>query len=95
MKTINKRILLLVSVTSVFLAVVALLMFSMMSNAHDYAMKSVNKHIYENNILTNAGDIIDANGKVLATTGRSLPIPSQTGQDASQFLSKLRTPGVG
>lgn len=68
MKTINKRILLLIGITAIFLAVVALLLFSMISNADEYAMKSVNKHIYAHNILTNAGDIVDVNGKILATT---------------------------
>ena len=68
MKTINKRILLLVGVTSLFLVVVALLMFSMFTNANTYALKSVNQHIYEDNILINAGDIVDSNGKILATT---------------------------
>ncbi|MBQ8209680.1 MAG: hypothetical protein IJZ35_03750 [Clostridia bacterium] len=68
MKTITKRILLLVAVACIFLAVVALLMFSMLTNANEYALKSVNKHIYDSNILTNAGDIVDVNGKVMATT---------------------------
>ncbi len=68
MKTINKRILLLISVTVLFLVVLILLMFSMFSNAENYALKSVNKHLYSSNVLVNAGDIVDKNGKILATT---------------------------
>ena len=68
MKTINKRILLVVSVTIAFLAVVGLLMFSMFSNAEEYALKSVNAHLYENGVLIKAGDIVDKNGVVLAYT---------------------------
>lgn len=68
MRTINKRILLLISVAVVFLSVVALLFVSMFINASEYALKSVNKHIYDGNILTNAGDIVDVNGKIIATT---------------------------
>lgn len=68
MKTINKRIILVVSVTVVFLAVVGLLMFSMFTNAEEYALKSVNAHLYENGVLTKAGDIVDKNGEKLAYT---------------------------
>ena len=68
MKTINKRIILVVSVTFVFLAVVGLLMFSMFTHAEEYALKSVNAHLYENGVLIKAGDIADRNGKILAYT---------------------------
>lgn len=68
MKTINKRIILVVSVTIIFLAVSALLMFSMFTNAEEYALKGVNAHLYENGILIDAGDIVDVNGIKLAYT---------------------------
>lgn len=68
MKTINKRILLLVSVTALFIAVVVLLMFSMFSHAEEYALKSVNNHLYNNGVLISAGDIVDSKGKLLAHT---------------------------
>ena len=68
MKTINKRIFLLVSVTVIFAAVAALLMFSMFSHAEEYALKSINSHLYDNGVLMNAGDIKDVNGTVLAQT---------------------------
>lgn len=68
MKTIIKRILLIVAVTVIFLSVSALLMFSMFTNAEEYALKGVNAHLYENGVLMNAGDIIDANGERLAYT---------------------------
>lgn len=68
MKTINKRIVLLIIVAALFTAFLSLLMFSMFSNAQQYAMKSVNSHLYDNGVLTNAGNIVDANGKILATT---------------------------
>lgn len=68
MKTINKRIVLLVIVAVIFTCFLSLLMFSMFSNAHEYALKSVNAHLYDNGVLTNAGNIVDVNGKILATT---------------------------
>lgn len=68
MKTINKRIVLLIIIAAMFTAFLSLLMFSMFSNAQEYAMKSVNSHLYDNGVLTNAGNIVDVNGKVLAST---------------------------
>lgn len=68
MRTINKRIILIVSVVMVFVIFTLLLMFSMFSNAQEYALKSVNAHLYENGVLTNAGEIVDINGIKLAYT---------------------------
>ena len=68
MRTINKRIILIVSVVMIFLLFTILLMFSMFSNAREYALKSVNAHLYENGVLTSAGEIVDANGIKLAYT---------------------------
>lgn len=68
MRTINNRIILIVSVVVIFLFFTILLMFSMFSNAREYALKSVNAHLYENGVLTNAGEIVDINGIKLAYT---------------------------
>lgn len=68
MNTINKRILSLIITSGIFLVFVIVLMYSMMSNAREYALKPVNAHLYENGVLVSAGDIVDANGVVLATT---------------------------
>lgn len=68
MKTINKRILLLVAVTIVFLSVTGLLMFSMFTHAEEYALKSVNNHLYKDGVIVSAGDIVDRNGVPLAHT---------------------------
>ncbi len=68
MKTINKRILLLIIISLIFFCFSSILMFSLFFNAQDYALKTVNKHLYENGILLNAGNIEDVNGKVLAYT---------------------------
>lgn len=68
MKTINKRIALLIAVALIFLVFSGLLMYSMFSNSQEYALKSVNKHLYDSGILVSAGDIVDVNGVVLATT---------------------------
>ncbi len=68
MRTINKRIILIVSVVIIFLFFTILLMFSMFSNAREYALKSVNAHLYENGVLTSAGEILDVNGIKLAYT---------------------------
>ena len=61
MNTINKRILSIVITASVFLIFTIVLMYSMMTNAREYALKSVNGHLYDNGILVNAGDIVDRN----------------------------------
>ncbi len=66
MKTINKRIALVVAVVMVFTAFFSLLMFSMLTNAEEYALKGVNAHLFENGILVNAGEILDVNGNRLA-----------------------------
>ena len=58
MKTINKRIALVVAVVMVFTAFFSLLMFSMLTNAEEYALKGVNAHLFENGILVNAGEIL-------------------------------------
>lgn len=68
MKTINKRIALLIIVTSIFLITVFGLMFSMFYHAEEYALKSVNAHLYKNGVLVSAGSINDVNGKMLAYT---------------------------
>ena len=68
MRTINKRIILIVAVVVIFLFFTILLAFSMFSNAQEYALKSVNAHLYENGVLTNAGEIVDVNGMKLAYT---------------------------
>lgn len=68
MKTINKRIIFLVTITVIFLCVSAVLMFSMLSNADDYALKNVNAHLYKNNVLVNAGEIVDIYNNKLAYT---------------------------
>ena len=68
MNIINKRIITVFSIIFVFILFLGLLMFSMFSRAEEYALKSVNYHLYEDGILLNAGDIIDSQGKVLAYT---------------------------
>lgn len=68
MKTINKRILSLVTLVIIFLSVTILLMLSMFTNANEYALKSVNAHLYKNNVLVQAGKIIDVNGVEIAYT---------------------------
>ena len=66
MKTINKRIALVVAVVLVFTCFFSLLVFSMLTNAEEYALKGVNAHLFENGVLINAGEILDANGIRLA-----------------------------
>ncbi len=68
MKIINKRIIVVFSIIFAFIFFVGILMFSMFSRAEEYALKSVNYHLYEDGILLNAGDIVDTNGKILAFT---------------------------
>lgn len=68
MRTINKRILLIVAVVVIFLFFTILLALSMFSNAQEYALKSVNAHLYENGVLTSAGEIVDMHGTKLAYT---------------------------
>ncbi len=66
MKTINKRTILLIVATGIFSAVCVMLMISMFSNAEEYALNSVNSHLYSNGVLINAGSIVDKNNVVLA-----------------------------
>lgn len=68
MRTINKRILMIVIAGVLFLTFTFVLMYSMFSNAKEYTLKSVNSHLYSSNVLINAGDIVDKNGTVLAYT---------------------------
>lgn len=68
MRTINKRILLIVAVVVIFLFFTILLALSMFSNAQEYALKSVNAHLYKNGVLTSAGEIVDLHGTKLAYT---------------------------
>lgn len=68
MKIINKRLILILSVIIIFSAITALLMFSMFTNAEEYALKSVNAHLYDDGVLLNAGDIVDINGNKIAYT---------------------------
>ena len=68
MKTINKRIILVVSIVLIFCFFTVVLMISMFANAQEYALKSVNAHLFESGVLTNAGEICDVNGERLAYT---------------------------
>lgn len=68
MKTINKRLILVVSIVLIFCFFTIILMLSMFTNAQEYALKSVNSHLFDNGVLTNAGEICDVNGDKLAYT---------------------------
>lgn len=68
MKTINKRIYLVVAVVLIFSIFSVILIFSMFSNAEEYALKSVNAHLFDGGVLINAGEIVDVNGEKLAYT---------------------------
>ena len=89
MRTINKRIVLIVAVVMVFLAFTILLMLSMFFNAREYALKSVNAHLYENGVLTNAGEIVDVNGVKLAYTQDGERKYNDDSQIRSAFLHIL------
>ena len=68
MKIINKRIIVVFSIIFIFVFFVGVLMLSMFTRAEEYALKSVNQHLYDDGILINAGDVVDVNGKTLAYT---------------------------
>ena len=86
MNTINKRILSIVITASVFLTFTIVLMYSMMTNAREYALKSVNGHLYDNGILVNAGDIVDRNGIILATTQNGERVYNEDSDIRKSFL---------
>lgn len=90
MKTINKRILLLVAVTLLFFAIVILLMFSMFSHAEEYALKTANSHLYSNGVLINAGNIEDKNGIKLAYTDNGI---RKYAEDSTQRTALLHIIG--
>ncbi|MBR5498020.1 MAG: penicillin-binding protein [Clostridia bacterium] len=68
MTIINKRIIAVFSIIFIFIFFVGILMFSMFAHSDEYALKSVNYHLYESGVLLNAGDIVDVNGNKLAYT---------------------------
>ena len=50
MNIINKRIISVFSIIFVFILFLGLLMFSMFSKAEEYALKSVNYHLYDKEV---------------------------------------------
>lgn len=66
MRTINKRILIIIIIALVFFAFTDVLLFSMLRNAPVYAMNTANNHIFKNGVLTNAGAIYDVRGRKIA-----------------------------
>ena len=68
MNIINKRLIMIFSVIIIFLTVTSILIVSMFSNAEEYALKSVNAHLYDSGTILNAGDITDINGNKIAYT---------------------------
>ncbi len=68
MRTINKRILVVVIAAVVMLLATDILMWSMFSHAEEYALHSINDHLFDAGVLKNAGNIIDKNGMTLATS---------------------------
>ena len=86
MNTINKRILSIVITASIFLVFTIILMYSMMTNAREYALKSVNGHLYDSGILVNAGDIVDRNGIIIATTENGERVYNEDADIRKSFL---------
>ena len=68
MKSISRRSLVLYVLIAVFLAGTALLYFNLVTNANTWAMNRVNGHLYSNGGLSTAGDILDREGTVLASS---------------------------
>ncbi|MCR4593805.1 MAG: penicillin-binding protein [Clostridiales bacterium] len=68
MKSISRRSLVLYVLIAVFLAGAALLYFNLVTNANTWAMNRVNGHLYSNGGLSTAGDILDREGTVLASS---------------------------
>ncbi len=68
MKTISRRALILYLLIAAFLAGIVILYFNLISNANSWAMNKVNAHLYSNGALSTAGDILDRDGTVLATS---------------------------
>lgn len=89
MRTINKRIIMVVIVGVIFLTFTIVLMFSMFSNAEEYSLKHVNSHLYESNVLVNAGNIVDKNGVVLAETVDSERVYNDNADIRTAFLHTI------
>lgn len=68
MKKISRRALSLYLLILLFLAGCGLLCFNLFTNADSWAMNRANRHLYYGGSLATAGDIMDADGKVLVTT---------------------------
>ncbi len=66
MRTTSTRSRIILLVALLFSAGLAVMLFSFVTNAHDYVMKSVNAHLYTRGVLTGGGSILDRNGAVLS-----------------------------
>ncbi len=68
MKQMSLRSILLIIFTAAFTFGIFCLSYLTLFNGDDWTSFPANRHIYTNGVMTNAGDITDRDGKVLATT---------------------------
>lgn len=68
MKSISRRALTLYLLILLFLAGCGLMCYNLITNADSWAMNRANRHLYYGGALATAGDIKDADGKILVTT---------------------------
>lgn len=68
MKTLSRRAWILYALVLAFLAGLCILFYTFYSNADDWAMRRINRHLYSSGTLTTAGTITDETGAVLAQT---------------------------
>ncbi len=68
MKTLSRRAWILYALVLAFLAGLCILFYTFYTNADDWAMRRINRHLYSAGTLTTAGTITDETGAVLAQT---------------------------
>ena len=68
MKNITKRAYVIYALICAFFIGLGILMYSFIAHGGEWASNRINRHVFTNRQLTNAGTIYDCNMKVLAQT---------------------------
>ena len=71
MKLLSLRAGVMLAIAAIFMLGLTFFVIIYVSNANSWAMHAGNTHIYTNGEFTGGGDVLDRNGKVLATTKKN------------------------
>ncbi len=92
MKSISRRALTLYLLIIAFLVGSGFTYYALVTNSNSWAMNRANRHLYTDGGLATAGDVIDRDGEILATTIDGVRTYSK---DKEIRLSTLQTVGDG